>query len=223
MSQFTIRLYKDSDYHVVRSLFAVNIMEHVNRAFRHALQLPHIYLPLLCLLLLPVLSTTLITASICALALIIVCLWLGAQYTFRSSVQNAFSDDLLDIQKYYLERENHCFWVLEMSGKVVGTVAAIPSSSPGGKNHLEIKRLSVSKSHRRKGIAKALVRATVDFARMRGCTAVIALTTSAQVDALRLYEKLGFRLMNAFHRPMPFRKLLDLKSMFYQYDIPQNQ
>ncbi|XP_040191522.1 N-acetyltransferase 8-like isoform X2 [Rana temporaria] len=224
MSAFFIRLYKDSDYEVARQLFVSGTAEHTSEAFRHAIRQPHVWPLLVALLVLPALDIVSFTTSICAVTLIVGFLWFAAWRMYRNYIRLCFHDDLLDIRKYYLEQDGCCFWVAESGGQVVGTVAAAPSPFPGGEKHLELKRLSVRESHRGRGIAKALCRTMIDFARRRrGCEAVVLTTSLAQKDARKMYEKMGFRLTHTFYRPKPFTKLLDFKILFYQLDIPELQ
>jgi GNAT superfamily N-acetyltransferase len=61
----------------------------------------------------------------------------------------------------------------------------------------EIRRMAVSPKYRRRGIASALLRVAVDYAnatKHREQISYLALSTSEfQPDAMRLYERLGWR------------------------------
>ncbi|XP_077334788.1 putative N-acetyltransferase camello [Lithobates pipiens] len=224
MSHFLIRLYKDSDYVAVRRLFACGTNEHANGAFKRGIRRPHFGVTLLIFLILPFFDIVSFTTSIIALAVDISFVWLVVWHLFKSYVEFCLRDDLMDIQKYYMNQDGACFWVAESGGQVVGTVATAPSPYTGGEKHLELKRLSVSKSHRGRGIAKALCRTVIDFARQRrDCEAVILTTNIVQIDAWKMYEKMGFKLDHTFYLPTRFIKLLDLKTFFYRYNIPKLQ
>ncbi|NXC41603.1 NAT8L synthetase, partial [Penelope pileata] len=58
---------------------------------------------------------------------------------------------------------------------------------------LELKRMSVSRDHRGRGISKALCGEVLRFAQARGYGAVVLYTSMVQVVAQRLYESQGFR------------------------------
>ncbi|XP_077334464.1 N-acetyltransferase 8-like [Lithobates pipiens] len=219
MSTFIIRLYEDSDYEVARRLFVSGTAEHTSEAFKHAIRQPHIWPLLLALLVLPALDIVSLTTSICAATIVVGFLWYAAWRMYRNYIRLCCLDDMLDIRKHYLEQDGRCFWVAESGGQVVGTVGTAPSPYPGGEKHLELKRLSVCESHRGRGIAKALCRTMIDFARQRGCEAVVLTTSLSQKDAWKMYDKMGFRRTHTFYRPKPFTKLLDFKILFYQYDI----
>ncbi|CAH2299163.1 probable N-acetyltransferase camello [Pelobates cultripes] len=223
MSDYHIRLYQDSDYDRVRDLFAKGILEHTQVAFSHALTLPHIWIFMTGVFLLPLLASCSFIISVLSVFLVLAGLWLGTQYLYISYVKHALSDDLLDVKKYYLQRDGYCFWVAESAGEVVGTVAATPSFYPGGERHIELKRMSVAQSHRGKGIAKALCRTLIDFARKRGCEAVILGTSHSQRAAQILYEAMGFRLQSSEVIEHIFGKAVNFKVLTYRYDIPTNK
>ncbi|XP_063781493.1 N-acetyltransferase 8-like isoform X2 [Pseudophryne corroboree] len=220
MSDYIIRLYKDSDYQAVRDLFAQGTLEHTQVAFKHGLSLPRIWLLLLVAFFLPLLILRSVVFSFVVVFLAFIILWLGTRDLYDSYVRHALSDDMLDIQKFYLQRDGYCFWVAESAGEVVGMVVAIPSSHPGGDNHTELRRMSVAQSHRGRGIAKALCRTVIDFARGRGCSAVILETTLGHRAAHGLYQSMGFKWQHSTFLKHPLAKLVDFKFLFYKYNIP---
>ncbi|XP_075429753.1 putative N-acetyltransferase camello isoform X1 [Ascaphus truei] len=220
MADYCIRLYKDSDYDTVRDLFAKGSMECTPVAFYHTFSLPRFWLFMLVVFLIPLLTIGSITLSILTVTLTLVRIWFCTRDIMLSYIQHSLSNDMLDIHKYYLQRDGYCYWVAESAGEVVGMVAAEPSSNTAGEKHVVLRRLSVAKSHRGKGIGKVLCRTVIDFARERGCSAVILETTSAQIDAQRLYEKMGFRCFRTFYASELTAKLIEFIIMLYQYDIP---
>ena len=88
-------------------------------------------------------------------------------------------------------------YVADLDDVVVGTVTFCPEGSQlrelAGPGEAEFRMLAVSPSARRQGVAEALVRTVVERARDLGCTAVVLSSQPVQVDAHRLYERLGFR------------------------------
>ena len=58
----------------------------------------------------------------------------------------------------------------------------------------EIKNMAVLASHRRRGIGRALVAAAIDLARDETPTTLVVATAAADVDNLRFYQRLGFRM-----------------------------
>ncbi|KAM8939614.1 N-acetyltransferase 8-like [Pelodytes ibericus] len=221
MSDYHIRLYKDSDYGAARDLFARGIFEPYPSAFRHTLTLPWIWFVILVMFLLPFWITGSITVSILIVAISLAALWFCIRYMYISFINYCLADDMLDIQKYYMQRDGYCFWVAKSGGEVVGTVAAVPSSHPAGEKHIELKRMSIARNHRGRGIAKALCRTLIDFARQGGYSAVVLGTSMVQIDAQWLYEKMGFRQTHTLY-PSYIMAVVDFMVLFYRYDIPAN-
>ncbi|NXK70442.1 CMLO5 acetyltransferase, partial [Sylvietta virens] len=83
---------------------------------------------------------------------------------------------------------------------------------------LELKRMSVSREQRGRGLARALCREVLGFARARGCGAVVLSTSVVQVAAQRLYEGLGFRRVGASH-PSLLGALLNFQIFHYRCDL----
>ncbi|XP_068122023.1 probable N-acetyltransferase camello [Hyperolius riggenbachi] len=223
MSRFTIRLYQDSDYDEVRKLFVCGILEHDGQMFKHALHLTHIWLPLLAVVVLPAFQIVSLGSSFIAFTLAVAAVWLGGRHILTSYVQATLADDMLDIHNFYLEQDDHCFWVAESAGELLGIVAAFPSPHSSEGKDLALRRLSVSAGHRGKGIAQALCRTVVNFARQRGYEAVVLTTTNAQIGARKLYEKFGFRLICKIEPPGFLYKFMDFVVLFYRYDILKPQ
>ncbi|NWW40354.1 NAT8 acetyltransferase, partial [Panurus biarmicus] len=83
---------------------------------------------------------------------------------------------------------------------------------------LELKRMSVSREHRRRGLARALCREVLAFARARGYGAVVLSTSMVQVAAQRLYEGQGFRRVGS-SPPSLLGALLNVEIFHYRCDL----
>jgi GNAT superfamily N-acetyltransferase len=77
---------------------------------------------------------------------------------------------------------------------VVGTIAMIRGD--GGR--CELAKMAVATTHQRRGIGELLGRAGTDWAREQGFRRAFLETNSRLDNAIRLYERLGFR-----HAPWP--------------------
>ncbi|XP_044145078.1 probable N-acetyltransferase CML1 isoform X1 [Bufo gargarizans] len=220
MSDYQIRLYKDSDYERVREIFANGMKEHSTKAFQISLRLPRIWIFLLLMFLLLFWITGSFLMSVLAVIIDIGLLFCIHKLIYTVYASYCLKDDLLDIQKYYLQRDGYCFWVVESSGEIAGMVAAMPSPNPGGERQVELKRLSVPRKYRGKGIAKVLCRTVIDYARKRGCEAVVLETSYPQVDAWKMYEKMGFKRTRSFFTPTLLGRLLCFRVLLYRYDLP---
>jgi len=96
-------------------------------------------------------------------------------------------------------KENAGFFVAEVDGLVVGTVAY---SKVNGES-VEIFRLSVDAQCRKLGIAKKLVEEVAKVAKAHGYYCIIANCSSAQLSALQFYTKAGFEEVNRCAHPGP--------------------
>jgi len=87
--------------------------------------------------------------------------------------------------------------VADLDGELVGTVTFCPAGSPFAEvaraSEGEFRMLAVAATARRQGAARALVTACIDRSRELGYRAVVLSSLPVQVDAHRLYGRLGFR------------------------------
>ncbi|NXG67903.1 CMLO6 acetyltransferase, partial [Baryphthengus martii] len=83
---------------------------------------------------------------------------------------------------------------------------------------LELKRMSVSKEWRGRGVGRALCGQVLSFARARGHRAVLLSTSAAQVAAQRLYEGQGFRRVGTYS-PSLLARLLCFQIFVYRRDL----
>ncbi|XP_069832360.1 probable N-acetyltransferase camello [Dendropsophus ebraccatus] len=221
MSGYYIRLYKASDYHTVRDIFARGIVEHTGAGCRHTLTLPRIWMPSVVVMGLPLLIAGSLLTSILAGTIILGLIYYINRRPNSLYVSFSLRDDMLDIQKYYLQCEDRCFWVAESDREIVGMVAAAPFLHNGGEKQMELKRLSVPRRHRGKGIGKALCRTVIDFARRRGYKAVVLNTPVLKTSSFYLYEKMGFRKSYYFYPDYFGTRYMDIEYVIYQYDIQE--
>lgn len=81
------------------------------------------------------------------------------------------------------------WWVVTDGDRVVGTVAAGPLDASGA---LELKRLYVAATHRRRGLASHLGGLVEERARELGASRVVLWSDSRFLDAHQLYARLGY-------------------------------
>jgi ribosomal protein S18 acetylase RimI-like enzyme len=94
-------------------------------------------------------------------------------------------------------RERALAWTAEAEGAVLAAVLVLPpqAGGPSAEGHApaEIVNLAVAPGHRRRGLARALLRAVLDEAVRRGWTRLRVATADSSAPALALYAGLGFR------------------------------
>ncbi|XP_029315863.1 probable N-acetyltransferase CML1 [Cottoperca gobio] len=218
MASIQIRKYRDEDAEAVKDTFTLGMSEHVPSSFVHMLKQPLTQMVLMCMFcalitssksfLLPVLAVTLVLAG--ARQLVV--------YMFNQYIDTCLSTDLNNISETYLKQKDTCFWVAEIDGQVVGTVACLPAQNAPA--CLELKRMSVRRSHRRMGIAQAMCRTVAEYTRERGFAAVVLYTSVVQTDAQKLYESMGYEKIREFVIPGLPAKVMNFTLLEYRLDLP---
>jgi len=112
-----------------------------------------------------------------------------AEYGFSAHV-GGVRRDLESIEESYGDAKAG-FWVAEIDGTIVGTVAIRPKQGAT----CELKRLYVSRDARGRGVGRALYAHAEAFAKSAGYDRVWLDSSRKFVEARRLYEKNGFVLL----------------------------
>jgi GNAT superfamily N-acetyltransferase len=132
---------------------------------------------------------------------------------FREKINEAFSDapsftpmdkerfEQRYVRKPYVDLTGYFAAIEESSNSIVGTVASqidydynkIKKDDFG-----EVRAVGVLKAHRRKGLAKCLVRQSMNWIASRGM--VSAKLGTNNPDALGVYLSLGFRILHEYIR-----------------------
>nr|XP_033809924.1 probable N-acetyltransferase camello [Geotrypetes seraphini]XP_033809933.1 probable N-acetyltransferase camello [Geotrypetes seraphini]XP_033809944.1 probable N-acetyltransferase camello [Geotrypetes seraphini] len=219
MSDYHIRRYKDSDYEAVRTIFVDGLIEHIPNGTFSVLKNPRMHFLIFFVFLTMLICSKSFLFSVLAIAVLFAAVWRFIHIEFYNYIDHSLRDDLLDIQKSYMENDDSCFWVAESNGVVVGMVGANLHRNHDEEPKIELKRMSVKTCFRRGGVAKALCKTVLSFARQRGYNAVILQTTQIQYAAQKLYESLGFKKLYELPLPSYFGKLLHICVFCYRYDI----
>lgn len=110
---------------------------------------------------------------------------LGEHFGF---IDESLNSDLDDIESYYLT-PGDSFLLAVRAGEIIGTGALIRESARTGR----LVRMSVRRECRRMGIGQALVNHLLHLAHQRGFHDLLVETNLDWYDAIRLYQKAGFR------------------------------
>tara|TARA_B100000945_G_C20405469_1_gene609759 strand:- start:172 stop:702 length:531 start_codon:yes stop_codon:yes gene_type:complete len=81
----------------------------------------------------------------------------------------------------------------------VGTIQALVDVQQRG----AIQNIGIHPQHRDKGLGSSLLFKCLTFIKARGIQRVMLEVTSQNVGALRLYERLGFRIIKTVYKPAP--------------------
>ena len=100
---------------------------------------------------------------------------------------------LQEPERHILATGGQVFFAMQGS-VVIGTCAAIRISS----TTFELAKLSVDPSARGRGLGRRLCEAVLKYARQAGATEIVLTSHTALVEAIRLYESMGFQ-----HEPLP--------------------
>lgn len=95
-----------------------------------------------------------------------------------------------------IERDpNNMLVVAEVDGQIVGTLQLtyIPGLTYTGGERAQIEGVRVSAEQRGQGVGQALIGWVIEQARDRGCRVVQLTTDRQRPDAIRFYQKIGFR------------------------------
>lgn len=103
-------------------------------------------------------------------------------------------EDMGNIQQHYIEKDNANFWVAVLNGVVVGCVGAMPDIHVHGDSDasLELIRMSVDPSIRRKGVGSLLIKQVENYAKANGFIKVSISTLVWMTPACSLYERNGY-------------------------------
>ena len=103
-------------------------------------------------------------------------------------------EDMGNIQQHYIEKDNANFWVAVLNGVVVGCVGAMPDIHVHGDSDasLELIRMSVDPSIRRKGVGSLLIKQVENYAKANGFFKVSISTLVWMTPACSLYERNGY-------------------------------
>nr|XP_003228730.2 PREDICTED: putative N-acetyltransferase 8B [Anolis carolinensis] len=220
MGEYRIRSYEDGDYEAARTIVSEGITEHVPAGFWLVLRSPQTHGLLLGLFLATYGISSSFLFSFAVVSALLATGWIRIKAVWRDYVEAALEGDMLDIQRTYLDPTDCHFWVVERGREVVGTVAVLHPEDPALQGRaLELKRMSVKKGHRGRGLSKALTKAVLRFAQEHGYKEVVLSTTMVQYAAQRLYEGMGFQRVKELC-PFLSAKLLQFYIYVYRYEIP---
>jgi GNAT superfamily N-acetyltransferase len=103
--------------------------------------------------------------------------------------------------------------VASSAGMIVGHAQVVATDEPGV---LELKSLAVDEPWRSRGVGSALVEAAFDRCRAQGARLLLVATAAASIDALKFYQRLGFRIRHVvrdFYSPERGYRPLELNGI----------
>ncbi|KAM8842501.1 N-acetylaspartate synthetase-like isoform 1-T2 [Synchiropus picturatus] len=169
-----VRRYDPRDWQQMLSIYTDGVMEMVvDTAFRGLKYHPE-----------SLLLYFLFTVVLCAR-------YYYSRMVICSLLERVVSTDLKDIDKY-MNSPDHCLWVAELNGQVVGMVAAHGNQTT---RTVTLLRMSVDKRFRKCGIGFTLGQTFLQYAVAQEYYTATLGTTAYSPAAHHLYKRLGFHLV----------------------------
>jgi GNAT superfamily N-acetyltransferase len=109
---------------------------------------------------------------------------------FEEYIARALVDEIDRIGAYYTEREGG-FWVAVSGDRLVGTFGLERASADA----MELRRMYVEPSTRRKGVGRAMLLFAEDECRRRNIDRLELSTAEIQTAALGMYRNAGYKLV----------------------------
>lgn len=125
------------------------------------------------------------------------------RHAFESYVERSLADEMGRVAAYYGERGG-AFWVACLHDDVVGMFGL----EPAGDRSFELRRMYVSPTTRRLGIAWRMLRFAEDACRRRGASRIELSTSELQSEAVALYRRAEYRLVREIIAEQPSNKTI---------------
>jgi N-acetylglutamate synthase-like GNAT family acetyltransferase len=106
-----------------------------------------------------------------------------------------------DPQKHIVERGGHIFMVVD-DDVAIGCCALI-AEAPGV---FELGKMTVNPAYRGRGLGRQLLAHTIEQAKALGAHTIVLASNSKLVDAVHLYEALGFRHLDGEKPHSPYAR-----------------
>ncbi|REF25909.1 putative acetyltransferase [Xenorhabdus cabanillasii] len=119
----------------------------------------------------------------------------SAEHGLTADKGFAVADPILDTLYEVYSQPRSAYWVVEMEGKIVGGGGIAPLAG-GDNDTCELQKMYLSSELRGKGVAKQIVKQSLEFGTEQGFTRCYLETTADLKAAIALYEKLGFRYLD---------------------------
>ena len=108
---------------------------------------------------------------------------------FSPYITNALQVELTKLDSYYIQNVQNEFLIAELEARVIGTVGFEEKSA----HTAEIRRLMVSKKHRRNGIATELMSRAESKCIELGYKEIVLETSEFQPASIALYERFEYQ------------------------------
>jgi len=134
---------------------------------------------------------------------------------FGIPITGSDQPDLANIPRYYQVKTGN-FWIAEYKNKIIGTIALLDI----GNGMAALRKMFVHRLYRggKAGVAKALLRTLIQWARTKQIKEIYLGTTPKFLAAHRFYEKNNFIEIGREDLPETF-PVMKVDTKFYQFDV----
>ncbi|ABZ75396.1 transcriptional regulator, MarR family with acetyltransferase activity [Shewanella halifaxensis HAW-EB4] len=115
----------------------------------------------------------------------------SAEYGLTADKGYGVADKTLDNLSEVYQAQNAHYWVIELEGKILGGAGIAPLV--GHPDTCELQKMYFLPEVRGKGFAKRLALQAIRYANVQGYTSCYLETTANLIEAIKLYESLGFK------------------------------
>jgi GNAT superfamily N-acetyltransferase len=124
--------------------------------------------------------------------------WIAKYFVLEEKDQLTLNDP----EKYILNPGGHIYFAT-LDDKIVGCCALIAT----GPDSYEVAKMAVDESHRNLGIGKAMLKHVIEEARAIGARKLTLETNSKLMNAIHVYESLGFKHIDPSRiEPSPYKR-----------------
>ncbi|MGS0680233.1 bifunctional helix-turn-helix transcriptional regulator/GNAT family N-acetyltransferase [Shewanella sp. 125m-7] len=119
----------------------------------------------------------------------------SAEYGLTADKGYGVADKTLDCLSEVYKADNAHYWVIELEGKVLGGAGIAPLAGHAGT--CELQKMYFTTELRGIGFARRLALQAIAFANDQGYASCYLETTANLIEAIKLYESLGFSHLDA--------------------------
>ena len=141
----------------------------------------------------------------------------GMEAQFETYIERALREEIDRIAEYYRQGG---FWVALEGEVLIGTFGL----ESGGARAMELRRMYVSPSARRRGVGRAMLRYAEEQTLRRACDKLQLSTARIQGEAIALYKRAGYRLVKEEPaEPASHKSVGGMARLYFEKDLRKRQ
>lgn len=113
---------------------------------------------------------------------------LNYEWLLKYDLLEPMDDEYLDYPREMILNKGGFIFLAEIEGQIVGTISAVPTDD----GCMELENFAVTEKMQGQRIGRMLLEKSIETARMLGTRKLSLYTNSQLVNAIELYKKMGF-------------------------------